>query len=143
MTKVLDDLEQKIDLLAMGCEAWVPLSLNVPASVMELLLDEVARAVATAEGLDAAADLADRLRRDYVLQRAQFQAIMDELDDAPMQSSSNCRFHWYEPIPDPDIAQALETIAVARGMAPEDVEMEALRYGISAMLNAGKDLGNS
>lgn len=145
MTRILDDLEQKIDLLAVGCEGWVELALNLPAPAIGSVLDAVARALATAEGLDtvAAAALADRLRRDFGSQRAQFQTVWNELYDVPMQPSSNCRFHWYEPIPDPEIVQALEAIAVARGMAPEDVERAALRCGIRAMLNARKDLGNS
>lgn len=82
MTARVDKAEQWIDLKVLGVGRWIPLSIHVPASVLDAAMEAVARVVAKADDLDPAetAALIETVRRDA---RSQLEQLADIADDHP------------------------------------------------------------
>lgn len=141
MTDRIDEIENRIELRVSGIAPWPGLSLAIPEGAIDAAMAGIASAVAEAEGLSEtdADTLAQVLKREFRGQLDELTEIAKEFHSRP--ASHAWQFARNIPFPDEGIEKALNDLTHASGMAPNELEIEALKRGIAA-INAELQAGN-
>ena len=117
-----------------GLGPWAPVYLNVPDDALEQVAAAIAQAIGAYEKLDSGetALLGEQMGRSL---RAQFQQLVDIADDVfagratwPSKGSM-----WPRTMLESATESELEGMAAARGMMPEELELQVVRLGIEAL----------